>query len=134
MIGKIKDIVQDTITVELTIDIDKQPNLVNVHVIFEWDSKKVVGEITDMNKQEAKVMLLGEIIDNKFLPGIDKKPSFKSVVRIVTIEELALVLGAQEEQQDTMYFGKSSIYDNYKINVPFNTFFSHHFCFLNRSS
>ena len=40
MIGKIKDIVQDTITVELSIDIDKQPNLINVHVIFEWDSKK----------------------------------------------------------------------------------------------
>ena len=130
MIGKIKDIVQDIITVELTIDIDKQPNLINVHVIFEWDSKKVVGEITDMNKQEAKVMLLGEIIDNKFIPGIDKKPSFKSAVRIVTIEELALVLGTQEERQDTMYFGKSSIYDNYKINVPFNGFFNHHFSIL----
>ena len=130
MIGKIKDIVQDTITVELAIDIDKQPNLINVHVIFEWDLKKVVGEITDMNKQEAKVMLLGEIVDNKFLPGIDKKPSFKSVVRIITIEELALVLGSQEEQKDTMYFGKSSIYDNYKINVAFNDFFNHHFSIL----
>lgn len=130
MIGRIKDIFQDTITVELAIDLDKQPNLVNIHVVFEWDSKKVVGEITDISKTEAKVMLLGEIKDNVFVPGIDKKPSFKSVVRVISLEELSLVLGPQEEQKDTMYFGKSSIYDNYKINVLFNGFFNHHFSIL----
>ena len=130
MLGKIIEIRDEKVKVKMSIDINLQPSLSNLHVVFEEDGKKVVGEITDMNKQEAKVMLLGEIVDNKFLPGIDKKPSFKSVVRIITIEELALVLGSQEEQKDTMYFGESSIYDNYKINVAFNDFFNHHFSIL----
>ncbi len=130
MIGKIKTIENEIIIIELGIDVEKQPNLVNIHVVFENDNKRVVGEIIDMDKTEARIMLLGEIIDNKFIPGIDKKPSFRSNVRIVTLDELALVLGSQEEQKDTTYFGKSNIYENYKINVPFNNFFNHHFAIL----
>ena len=42
------------------------------------------------------VRFLGEIVNNVFLPGFTKKPSFKSAVRIITMNELALILGEQQ--------------------------------------
>ena len=35
MLGKIEEIIDNSVTIKLDIDITKQPNLVNLHVIFE---------------------------------------------------------------------------------------------------
>ena len=45
MIGKIIDINDNIVIVKLGIDISNQTNLVNIHVIFEDNGKKIVGEI-----------------------------------------------------------------------------------------
>ena len=45
MIGKIIEINNNTAIIELTIDITKQPNLVGLHIVFEDNQKKIVGEI-----------------------------------------------------------------------------------------
>ena len=45
MIGKIEEIIDNSVTIKLDIDINEQPNLVNLHVVFEDGSgKKVVAE------------------------------------------------------------------------------------------
>jgi len=131
MIGKIFSIEENYVMVNLTIDISSQTNLINVHVIFEDGDKKIVGEILNINSNIAKIGIVGEIKDNEFIPGINKKPAFKSKVRIIVMDELYLVLGNQKVVDNTqVYLGLSSVYANYRINVNINDFFSNHFSIL----
>ena len=115
MLGNILEIIDTTVLVKLSIDINSQSNLVNLHVIFEDGEKKIVGEIININQTTMKVQIVGEIINNLFAPGINTKPSFKSNVRIIRLDELELILGKQELSRDQAFFGVSNIYDNYRI-------------------
>ena len=131
MLGNIINIEDNYVIIKLIIDITTQANLINVHVVFEDGIKKIVGEIINVGTDTAKIAIVGEIENNIFLPGITKKPSFKSTVRIITMDELALLLGEQEiSNNDQIYLGKSSVYSNYRINVGVNNFFSNHFAIL----
>ncbi len=131
MIGNIINIEDNIVTVKLAIDVTTQTNLINIHVVFEDGTKKIVGEIVNIDVNNAKISIVGEIADNIFLPGFTKKPSFKSSVRIITMEELALLLGDQQiTDNDQIYLGRSSVYTNYRINVGVNNFFSNHFAIL----
>lgn len=134
MLGKIISIIDNIAKVKLSIDVDNQANLINIHVIFEDGNKKVVGEIINIDKEYAYIRIVGTIENNSFIPGFSKKPSFKSIVRIVSMEELGFILGPQQiEGTDRVYLGKSSIYSNYRINVGLNDFFSSHFAVLGNS-
>ncbi len=131
MIGNIIDILDNVVTVKLAIDVTSQTNLINVHVVFEDDEKKIIGEIQNINIDTCKIVIVGEIINNCFLPGINKKPSFKSSIRIINMDELALILGDQQiKNNDQIYLGKSTVYNNYRINIGINDFFSNHFAIL----
>lgn len=134
MLGKIVSIIDNIAKVKLSIDVDSQANLVNIHAIFEDGSKKIVGEITNIDKEYAYIKIVGIIENNSFIPGFSKKPAFRSNVRIVTMDELSLILGPQQiTGTDRVYLGKSSIYSNYRINVGLNDFFSSHFAVLGNS-
>ena len=133
MLGTIKEIIDNSVTIDLTIDLTKQTNLLNLHVIFEDGDNKIVGEIVNSTKTTLKINIVGEIKDNTFLPGISAKPSFRSTVRIVNMEELALILGPVEPSFEEVTLGYSNIYKNYKINVNINAFFSNHFAILGNS-
>ena len=134
MIGRIINIDGNIVTVELSIDVTNQTNLVNIHVIFQDNNKKIVGEIVSMKIKEASVSILGEIVNDRFIPGLSKKPAFSSSVRIVNIDELSLILGDQIIRDNSkIYLGTSSIYSNYKINIPINDFFSNHFAIIGNS-
>lgn len=131
MIGNIIGIEGTYIRVKASIDISNQANLINIHVIFDDGKDKIVGEIIDIKDASIlNISIVGEIRDEKFYPGISKKPSFKSEVRIITLPELVLLLGSNELTGKQISFGTSSIYSNYKINIPINEFFSHHFAVL----
>ena len=133
MLGKIVEIRDDIVKVKMTIDIKLQPSLSNLHVIFEEDQKRIVGEINSISEEFLYVNIVGEIIDNNYLPGVQQKPSFKAKVRIVNVDELSLILGPNAESADTFHLGTSSIYNNYNINVNLNTFFSNHFAIIGNS-
>ena len=131
MIGKIFSIEENYVMVELSIDISNQTNLINVHVVFEDGDAKIVGEILNINKNVAKIGVVGEIVNNVFIPGINKKPSFRAKVRIIVMDELSLVLGEQTIKDNSQfYLGLSNVYTNYHINVGINEFFSNHFSIL----
>jgi len=131
MLGNIISIEENNVIVKLVIDVTTQTNLINIHVVFEDGNKKIVGEIVNIGVDTAKISIVGEIENNIFLPGVTKKPSFKSNVRIITMEELALLLGEQQiTNNDQIYLGKSSVYTNYRINIGVNSFFSNHFAIL----
>ena len=67
MIGKIIDINDNIVIVKLGIDISNQTNLVNIHVIFEDNGKKIVGEIRSISLDQVKIAIVGEINEISFL-------------------------------------------------------------------
>lgn len=135
MLGKIVEIVDNRVLVELSIDVNEQPNLIGFHVVFEdsEDDRRVVGEIISENQNILVASIVGELVDNDFVPGNARKPSFKSNIRLILIDELEKILGNQELDANETNFGTSNVYDNYKINVNLNDFFSNHFSVLGNS-
>ena len=134
MLGTIEEIIDNSVTIKLNININEQPNLVNLHLIFEdGTSRKVVAEIANVNQQKMVANIVGEINNNSFTPGSSVKPAFKSTVRLIKEEELELLYGKQEIKVGFTNFGTSNVYEGYKINVDINEFFNSHFSILGNS-
>ena len=134
MLGRIEEIIDNSVKIKLDIDINAQPNLVNLHAIFEdGTGRKVVGEIANTNQTYMIANIVGEINDGNFTPGASVKPSFKSKIRLIKEEELELLYGKQETTFGYTNFGTSNVYEGYKINVAINEFFNSHFSILGNS-
>ena len=133
MLGSIIEIIDNSVYLKLGIDINNQPNLVNLHVVFEDGKKKVVGEIVNVNQTKMVANIVGEFKDNIFTPGSSSKPSFRSRVRMIKMDELEKMFGKQEISIGQTNFGTSNVYEGYKINVGINDFFSNHFSILGNS-
>ena len=134
MIGRIVEIVDNSVTIKLEINISEQPNLVNLHVVFDDGSgRSVVAEVANVNQEKMLANIVGEIENGVFTPGSSVKPSFKSQVRLIKAEELALLFGNSETEFGYTNFGTSNVYRGYKINVPVNEFFNSHFAILGNS-
>lgn len=100
--------------------------LMNCHVIFEENDRKVVGEIVKISDEEINILLIGEIENNIFSPGVVKKPSSNTIARIINIDELELIIGKSTKSRDNLIVGTSSIYKNFNISIPINSFFANH--------
>lgn len=134
MLGRIIDIDNSLVKIKLDIDINKQANLINIHVVFEDNDKKIIGEIEKLDQEYGFIKIVGIIDKGVFIPGFTKKPAFNSTIRIVTMDELSLILGPQQITDDSkIYMGTSSVYAHYRINVGLNDFFSSHFAVLGNS-
>ncbi|MBQ6323420.1 MAG: DUF87 domain-containing protein [Bacilli bacterium] len=134
MLGKIEEIIDNSVIINLNININEQPNLVNLHIIFEDDSnRKVVAEIANVNQTKMIANIVGEISNGYFVPGSSTKPSFKSNIRLISAEELALLFGEQQLKFGYTNFGTSNVYEGYKINVKINDFFNSHFSIIGNS-
>ncbi len=130
MFGEIIDVYDNYVIVEnktQTID----TNYLNIHVIFSDNVRKIVGEISTINKNEIKILIVGEIIDNVFVNGVVRKPNLSGGCRIIYKSELEALLGKQDiDSADSFYIGKSIIYDGLNITGNFNDFFSNHFAII----
>ena len=129
-IGKILDIEGNMVLVKIDPSFLSHGNLMNIHTIFDDGKNKLVGEIVGVSSESLKIGVVGEIIGETFIPGITLKPSFTSNIRIISKEELKLILGDQEATDKSIELGRSSVYNGYKINVDVNDFFSNHFSIL----
>ena len=99
-------------------------NLMNMHVIFEDEEKKILGEIIDINEDIIKINFLGEFSGKKYLGGVIRKPTFKANIRLITEDELKLIVG--DLSDDTLNIGHSALYDNCDIRVKINDLLSNH--------
>ena len=134
MLGRIEEIIDNSVIIRLSININEQPNLVNLHVVFEdGTNRKIVAEIANVNQTRMVANIVGEISDNSFTPGSSYKPSFKSIVRLIQEPELKMIFGSAELEFGYTNFGTSNVYDGYKINVPINDFFNSHFSVIGNS-
>lgn len=99
-------------------------NLMNLHIIFEDDKKKILGEIVDIDPEIIKVRFLGEMINNKFCSGVIRKPNLSAKIRIITKEEFTLIVG--DNGLGTMEIGISPLYDDCPVRININDLFSNH--------
>ncbi len=100
-------------------------NLMNLHLIFEDDKKRILGEVDDLDGDLVKARFLGEIVDNKVVAGTIRKPSIDSTVRVIEENEIPMVCG--NDTDGFMKLGNSPFYDGFPVYLDVNNFFSNHF-------
>ena len=131
MLGKIVYISNNMAHVQIPPNVKVSTNLMNMHVIFEDEKKKVLGEIDDIGQDLIKIRFLGEIVNNQFVGGVIRKPTIESNVRMINSEELKLIIGYNDK--NSFMLGTSALYDNYPIMVNINELFSNHMAIFGNS-
>ena len=112
MFGKIIDINENILTVE-NLKGAPESQILNYHVVFTENDRKIVGEIIGMNSQVIKIMLIGEIRNDIFTSGVSKKPTYQTGCRIITKKELESIIGSQDiNHRQTLLIGTSNTYEN----------------------
>ena len=132
MLGKIMSILGDTVRIKLEVNIYELDNLMGKNVIFEEPNVKIVGEIMEGDSTYLDINLIGEISNNKFIYGSSVKPAFKTTCRIITVEELDIIY-QNDPNTNSISMGNSVVYNNYRISLDVNAFFSNHFAILGNS-
>ena len=106
-------------------------NLMNLHLVFEDDTKKVLGEVDDLNGDIVKASFLGEIIDGRFVGGTIRKPALDAKIRIIAPEEIELITG--KDEVGYMKLGYTPFYEGREVYLNVNAFFNSHFAIFGNS-
>lgn len=131
MFGKILYISNTEAHVETPKDGSMSTNIMNMHVIFEDEKKKILGEVEDTGSDIIKIRFLGEITNGKFVGGVIRKPTFNSKIRMISDEEVGLILG--DNTSSSFVIGESPLYDSHPISVDINDLFSSHMAIFGNS-
>ena len=91
MLGTILSIDEDSVFVKINVNLDDFQSIVNCYVLMQDEEKMIVGEIVKLKDGIAEVKLIGEFIDNKFIGGIMRKPSFSASVRLISKEKMPMI-------------------------------------------
>lgn len=131
MFGKILNITDSTVEVEINKNAEVIPNLMNLHVVFIDGDTKLLGEVRTVLTDTIHIDLKGQFIGEKFIAGTIKKPSLSSTLRTIDESELNIILGTNNE--NNIYIGKSPIYPDKNIYCNINDLFSNHLSILGNS-
>lgn len=123
MIGNIVSVKNGIVCVQLSINIYQIDNLIGKNITF---NDRYIGEVAGASSNMLEVILIGEIINKRFIPGSVSVPPFNAVCRLTTIEEIDIIYGV-DRTNNVIKIGKSFIYDNYDVYLNVNSFFSSHF-------
>ena len=99
-------------------------DLLNMNVIFEDGTKKILGEVEEIDGNQLKICFLGEFVNDKFLGGIIRKPSLTSKIRMINQKELAELVGDNDDK--SMVLGLSPLYNDYPIKINIDDMWSNH--------
>ena len=131
MFDKIVYISDKSANVKLREDADITFNLMNLHVIFEDQDKKVLGEVDDLDGNIVKIRFLGEIKNGKVMAGTLRKPTLDATCRVVSEEEIPMITGVND--YGYMLLGTSPFYNDKDVYMDVNGFFSNHFAIFGNS-
>ncbi len=106
-------------------------DLLNIHLIFENDNQKILGEIVEVKEKEIEVRFLGEFTDGKYHTGLLRKVSLNSNIRIINQGELFELIGTENEK--SFVLGTSGTYKNFKVCPVINELFANHMCIFGNS-
>ena len=124
MFGKIVYISDNIAHIEVPQGTPIAQNLMNMHVIFEDNNKKILGEVEDVSKDLIKIHFLGEISNGKFIGGVLRKPTLSANIRLINNDELKLITG--EDKEGMFRLGNSPLYDNVPVYIDINELCSNH--------
>ena len=110
---------------------DAKSDLMNMHVIFESNDQRILGEVTEFNQELIKIKFLGEYINGKYVNGVLRKPLLTSKIRLINGEELKELVGINSE--DTFPLGMSAVYKDFMIYPKVNDLFSNHLAIFGNS-
>ncbi len=133
MFGNILTTQENSVTIE---NLSKQIplSLKGVHVSFNEQNRTIIGKIVDIKKESFEIVLIGEIVNDKFITGIYQAPKLTIPPRIVNAKELETFIGHQDyHNPSTLLVGDSTLYPNFKVTVDLNDFFSNHFAIIGNS-
>ena len=106
-------------------------NLMNLHLVFEDSTKKILAEVDDLNGDTVKASFLGEIVGDRFIGGTIRKPSLDANIRIISDEEIPLITG--KDEVGYMKLGYTPFYDGKQVFMDVNAFFNSHFAVFGNS-
>lgn len=124
MFGKIVYISDNVAHVSIPEDAPVIMNLMNMHVVFEDEEKKILGEVEDVSDSLIKIRFLGELADGNFIGGVLRKPNLTASTRIIEPDELKIIMG--EKKEGALLLGMSPLYENMPIMVDINDLCSNH--------
>jgi len=131
MFGRITSISNNMAYLENTLRGNVASDIMNVHVIFEAENQRILGEVNDINDKEISIRFLGEYVDDKYITGVIRKPLLTSSVRVINNEELLKLVGQTDDK--SFLIGSSAIYKGYKVCAEINNFFSNHLAIFGNS-
>ena len=125
MFDKITYISNDGCDIKLLENAEVTTNLMNLHLVFEDENKKVLGEVDDLKGDIVKARFLGEIVGNRLVGGTIRKPNLDAKIRVIDRSEIPMITGT--DTNGFMELGVSPLYDDFPIYLDVNNFFSNHF-------
>lgn len=124
MFNKIIYIGDTDVDIELAVDAHIQGDIMNMPIVLQDSAKSILAEIKDMHPNYVKAKMLGELVGDRFLGGILRKPSLDATIRSLTEEELRYIVG--ENKRGNLLLGTSPFYNSKEIYVDMNELFSKH--------
>ena len=124
---KIKEIFENEILIEVD-NITKYQNLINNYVIFR-DSHVIVGEIFKIKDNTLSIRLIGEFINQQFVPGINNKPGINALLNVADANVTNLITSYNNDIA-SLYLGKCKNLNNANIFMDLNKFASSHFSII----
>ncbi len=124
MFGKIVYISDNVAHVAIPKDAPVIMNLMNMHVVFEDEDKRILGEVEDISADVIKIRFLGELADGHFIGGVLRKPNLTATTRIIKPEELKIIMG--DNTEGSLLLGMSPLYENMPVMVDINELCSNH--------
>ena len=112
MLGRIIGIEDSVVELELNVELDRIQNLNNLYVVMEDANNSVIGEIICIKGNIARINMVGEIIDGKFVFGVIKGISFNARTKLVPKDKINLIIGIENyDESKHLYLGDSPIYE-----------------------
>ena len=125
MFDRIIYISDDSCQIKLRDDAQVTTNLMNLHLVFQDDTKTVLGEVDNLEGNIVKARFLGEIFNNRLIGGTIRKPSLDAKIRVIDKSEIPLITGSNAVGY--MELGVCPFYDDFPVYLDVNSFFSNHF-------
>ena len=125
MFDRIIYISDDSCQIRLKDNIEITTNLMNLHLVFEDEVKKILGEVDNLEGNIVKARFLGEIVGDRLIGGTIRKPSLDAQIRVIDKSEVPLITGS--DSPGYMELGVCPFYDDFPVFLDVNSFFSNHF-------
>ena len=133
LFGKILEVSEDKVVIQ-NISNEIPTQFLGVHVVFEDDKNKILGEISAIDATSITCILVGEFINGDFQGGLDHRISDKSMIRAANKEEVINLVGEQSiDTPNSLYIGKNITYEGFNVSANINELFSNHFAIIGNS-